>query len=87
MSFTAIPVAETSEAAFQEALVAAAKDYDRTPEMLAERMLARGTPFGTPEKIRSRLAKLEILGISRLYLQARTTDPAELEARIAPYLP
>lgn len=86
LSFTGTPVAGLTEDSYQKILGAAARNYDRTPEALAERLGARGVPFGTPDRIRSRLAELEALGITRLYLQAGTTDPEELEAVVGPYL-
>lgn len=87
LTFTAVPVAGTDEASYRSALEEAAKEYDRTPQALEERFLARGVPFGTPDRIRRRLAELAALGITRLYLQAGTTDPTELEAKLSPYLP
>jgi hypothetical protein len=33
------------------------------------------------------MGKLADLGISRIYLQCATTDPAELEELVTPYLP
>lgn len=86
LSFTGIPIAGGSESAYQKSLAAAAKNYDRTPEALEERLGARRVPFGTPDRIRSRLVELDSLGITRLYLQAGTTDTGELEAVVAPYL-
>jgi alkanesulfonate monooxygenase SsuD/methylene tetrahydromethanopterin reductase-like flavin-dependent oxidoreductase (luciferase family) len=87
LSFTALPVAGANEETYQSALTKAASEYDRTPEVLAERLAARGVPFGTPERINARLQELEELGISRLYLQAPTTEPNELEELVGPYLP
>ena len=60
------------------------RTIDRTPEVLEERLVARGVPFGTPERIQSRLAELEALGITRLYLQAGTTDPGRTGSQDPP---
>lgn len=87
LSFTAVPIAGIDNATYQTALAAAAEESDRTPEVLEERLTARGVPFGTPDRIQTRLAELAALGITRLYLQAGTTDPSELEAKIRPFLP
>jgi alkanesulfonate monooxygenase SsuD/methylene tetrahydromethanopterin reductase-like flavin-dependent oxidoreductase (luciferase family) len=86
LSFVASPVAGVDEATYRRVLEEAAANSDREPDVLEERLEARGTPFGTPERIKARLAELEALGISRLYLQAGTTNLDELETRIRPYL-
>ena len=86
LSFVATPIAGVDAPTYRQVLAAAATEYDREPDVLEERLTARGTPFGTPGRIRTRLDQLEGLGISRLYLQAGTTDLEELETRIRPYL-
>ena len=86
LSFVATPVAGVDEPTYRGVLEAAASDFDREPEVLEARLAARGTPFGTPERVRARLEELEELGITRLYLQAGTTDLDELETRVRPYL-
>jgi alkanesulfonate monooxygenase SsuD/methylene tetrahydromethanopterin reductase-like flavin-dependent oxidoreductase (luciferase family) len=86
LSFVASPVAGVDEPTYRRVLEEAATEYKREPEVLEERLTARGTPFGTPDRIKARLDQLEELGISRLYLQAGTTDLQELEMRIRPYL-
>jgi alkanesulfonate monooxygenase SsuD/methylene tetrahydromethanopterin reductase-like flavin-dependent oxidoreductase (luciferase family) len=86
LSFVASPVAGVDEATYRRVLEEAAANSNREPDALEERLEARGTPFGTPERIKARLAELEALGISRLYLQAGTTNLDELETRIRPYL-
>jgi alkanesulfonate monooxygenase SsuD/methylene tetrahydromethanopterin reductase-like flavin-dependent oxidoreductase (luciferase family) len=86
LSFVALPIAGRDEASYRQVLETAAADYQRQPEVLEQRLEARGTPFGTPDRVRARMAELEALGIERLYLQAGTTDLEELETRIRPYL-
>lgn len=86
LSFVATPIAGVDEPTYRRVLEAAAVEYEREPEVLEERLQARGTPFGTPERIQARLLELEGLGITRLYLQAGTTDLDELETTIRPYL-
>lgn len=86
LSFVATPIAGVDEPTYRRVLEAAAVEYDREPQALEERLAARGTPFGTPDRIKDRFLELESLGISRLYLQAGTTDLVQLEARIRPYL-
>jgi alkanesulfonate monooxygenase SsuD/methylene tetrahydromethanopterin reductase-like flavin-dependent oxidoreductase (luciferase family) len=86
LSFVATPIAGVDDPIYRRVLEAAATEYKREPEVLEERLTARGTPFGTPDRIKARLDQLEQLGISRLYLQAGTTDLEELETRIRPYL-
>ncbi len=86
LSFVATPIAGVDESTYRRVLEAAASDFDREPEVLEERLQARGTPFGTPDRVKTRLDELKGLGISRLYLQAGTTDLQELETRIRPYL-
>jgi len=86
LSFTCLPVAGEDDAAYRRALEKTAREYDRTPSVTEERLAARGVPFGTPTRIKARLDELEALGITRLYLQAGTNDPAELEPVVAPYL-
>jgi alkanesulfonate monooxygenase SsuD/methylene tetrahydromethanopterin reductase-like flavin-dependent oxidoreductase (luciferase family) len=86
LSFTAVPVAGFDDSSYQAARARAAAEYNRTPEVLEDRLMARGAPFGTAARVRERLDELEELGIYRLYLQAGTTDPEELERQIGPYL-
>jgi alkanesulfonate monooxygenase SsuD/methylene tetrahydromethanopterin reductase-like flavin-dependent oxidoreductase (luciferase family) len=86
LSFVALPIAGRDELSYRQVLATAAADYQRQPEVLEQRLEARGTPFGTPDRVRARMAELEALGIERLYLQAGTTDLEELETRIRPYL-
>jgi alkanesulfonate monooxygenase SsuD/methylene tetrahydromethanopterin reductase-like flavin-dependent oxidoreductase (luciferase family) len=86
LSFTAVPVAGLDDESYAVALRAAAVEYNRTPEILEERLAARGVPFGTPDSVRKRIAELSQLGISRLYLQAGTTEPGELDRLVSPYL-
>lgn len=86
LSFVATPIAGVDEPTYRRVLEAAAVEHEREPELLEERLQARGTPFGTPDRIKSRFLELEGLGISRLYLQAGTTDLEALETRIRPYL-
>jgi alkanesulfonate monooxygenase SsuD/methylene tetrahydromethanopterin reductase-like flavin-dependent oxidoreductase (luciferase family) len=86
LSFVASPVAGVDEPTYRRVLEEAAIHFDREPDVLEERLEARGTPFGTPDRINSRLGELEALGITRLYLQAGTTDLDEIETRIRPYL-
>ena len=86
LSFVATPIAGVDQPTYRRVLEAAAVEYDREPGTLEERLTARGTPFGTPDRIKDRFLELEALGISRLYLQAGTTDLDELETRIRPYL-
>ncbi|HJU82415.1 MAG TPA: LLM class flavin-dependent oxidoreductase [Acidimicrobiia bacterium] len=86
LSFVATPIAGLDEPTYRQVLEAVALEYDREPEALEERLAARRTPFGTPDRIKDRFLELEALGISRLYLQAGTTDLDELETRIRPYL-
>ncbi|MGH9897059.1 MAG: LLM class flavin-dependent oxidoreductase, partial [bacterium] len=86
LSFVANPIAGIDEPTYRGVLEAAAADFGREPDALEERLEARGTPFGTPDRVKTRLAELEAVGISRLYLQAGTTNLEELETRIRPYL-
>jgi alkanesulfonate monooxygenase SsuD/methylene tetrahydromethanopterin reductase-like flavin-dependent oxidoreductase (luciferase family) len=86
LSFVATPIAGVDEPNYRRVLEAAATEYEREPGVLEQRLSARGTPFGTPERIKARFGELEELGISRLYLQAGTTDLDELETRVRPYL-
>lgn len=86
LSFVASPVAGVDEATYRHVLDEAATTFEREPDVLEERLEARGAPFGTPDRIKARLGELEDLGISRLYLQAGTTNLEELEKRIRPYL-
>jgi alkanesulfonate monooxygenase SsuD/methylene tetrahydromethanopterin reductase-like flavin-dependent oxidoreductase (luciferase family) len=86
LSFVATPVAGADEPTYRRVLEEAATNFDREPDVLEERLEARGTPFGTPDRIKARLGELEALGITRLYLQAGTTDLEALETRIRPYL-
>jgi alkanesulfonate monooxygenase SsuD/methylene tetrahydromethanopterin reductase-like flavin-dependent oxidoreductase (luciferase family) len=86
LSFVATPIAGVDTPTYRRVLETAGREFDREPEVLEERLAARGTPFGTPDRIKIRFLELEKLGISRLYLQAGTTDLQELEMRIRPYL-
>ena len=84
-SFTSIPVAGTTENGYRARLEEAAREHRREPERLEERLAHRGIPFGTPERLAPRLDELRQQGVSRLYLQTGTTEPAKLEALVAPF--
>lgn len=86
LSFTCLPVAGPDEDSYRDALRETATEYKRAPDELEQRLAARGVPFGTPDRIKTRLAELEQLGITRLYLQAATNDPVELAPIVTPYL-
>jgi alkanesulfonate monooxygenase SsuD/methylene tetrahydromethanopterin reductase-like flavin-dependent oxidoreductase (luciferase family) len=87
LSFTCIPVAGLDEARYRLMLEKQARLLDRQPDQLEGRLAYRGIPHGDRDQVREQLGRLAELGISRLYLQCGSTDPAELEEMVAPYLP
>jgi alkanesulfonate monooxygenase SsuD/methylene tetrahydromethanopterin reductase-like flavin-dependent oxidoreductase (luciferase family) len=87
LSFTCIPVAGQDEAGYRRILEKQAEALDREPDQLDGRLTYRGIPHGTRDQVLDQVGKLADLGISRIYLQCATTDPAELEELVAPYLP
>lgn len=87
LSFTCIPVAGRDRAEYRKVLERQALSLDRDPDQLEGRLAYRGIPHGDRDQVKVQMGKLADLGISRLYLQCGTTDPAELEAAVAPYLP
>jgi alkanesulfonate monooxygenase SsuD/methylene tetrahydromethanopterin reductase-like flavin-dependent oxidoreductase (luciferase family) len=87
LSFTCIPVAGLGEASYRKALEERASSLNREPDQLEERLAYRGIPHGGRDQVMDQVGRLADLGISRLYLQCGTTDPAELEEMVAPYLP
>ena len=87
LSFTCIPVAGLDEPRYRKMLEKQAGFLDREPDQLEGRLAYRGIPHGDRNRVREQMGKLADLGISRLYLQCGTTDPAELEVSVAPYLP
>ncbi len=87
LSFTCIPVAGLEQAAYRKTLEKQASSLDREPDQLEGRLAYRGIPHGPRDQVMDQMGKLADLGISRLYLQCATTDPAELEEMVAPYLP
>lgn len=86
LSFTATPVAGKDQKTYQKVLSDTAAEYQRQPGELEERLKLREMPIGTPDQIAARLNELAGLGISRIYLQAGTSDVDQLETRIQPYL-
>ena len=86
LSFTGTPAAGTDEESYRRTLAEVASDYGRSADELEDRFRLRGLPVGTPDQIRARFDELSSLGITRLYLQAGTTDLEKLESRISPYL-
>ncbi len=86
LSFTGSPLAGIDQDSYRQTLTEIAEDHGRTTVELEERFRLRGLPIGTPDQIGARLEELSALGITRLYLQAGTTDLEKLEARISPYL-
>ena len=60
---------------------------DREPDQLEGRLTYRGIPHGTRDQVTDQMGKLADLGMSRIYLQCATTEPAQLEELVAPYLP
>jgi alkanesulfonate monooxygenase SsuD/methylene tetrahydromethanopterin reductase-like flavin-dependent oxidoreductase (luciferase family) len=87
LSFTSIPVAGLDEAHYRKMLEKQAGSLHREPDQLEGRLAYRGIPHGDRDQVKEQMGKLADLGISRLYLQCGTTDPAELEEMVAPYLP
>lgn len=87
LSFTCIPVAGLEEGSYRKILETQAASLDREPDQLEGRLAYRGIPHGPRDQVLAQMGKLADLGISRLYLQCATTDPAELEGLVAPYLP
>ena len=61
----------TTEADFRRNLAREAADdpWNSTPEQIEAHHQERGFPFGTAEEAQHRLAELETLGVSRLYVQ------------------
>jgi alkanesulfonate monooxygenase SsuD/methylene tetrahydromethanopterin reductase-like flavin-dependent oxidoreductase (luciferase family) len=86
LSFTCIPVAGLDQAGYRKTLEKQAISLDREPDQLEGRLAHRGIPHGPRDQVMDQMGKLADLGISRLYLQCATTDPAELEELVAPYL-
>ena len=87
LSFTCIPVAGLDRTEYRKVLEKRAASLDRDPDQLEGRLAHRGIPHGDRDQVRVQMGTLADLGISRLYLQCGTTDPAELEGMVAPYLP
>ena len=87
LSFTCIPVAGLDGASYRLMLEKQARMLDREPDQLEGRLAYRGIPHGDRAQVQEQMGKLADLGISRLYLQCGSTDPAELEEMVAPYLP
>lgn len=87
LSFTCIPVAGLDGAGYRKALEKQAGLLDREPDQLEGRLAYRGIPHGDRDQVKDHMTKLADLGITRLYLQCGSTDPAELEEMVAPYLP
>ena len=87
LSFTCIPTGGRDEAAYRKALSKQATRFGREPDELEGRLAHRGIPHGTREQVSDQVSRLADLGITRLYLQCGTTDPAELEELVEPYMP
>ena len=87
LSFTCIPVAGLDQAQYRRMLEKQAELLDREPDHLEGRLAYRGIPHGDRDQVMDQMGKLADLGISHLYLQCGTTDPAELEQMVVPYLP
>jgi alkanesulfonate monooxygenase SsuD/methylene tetrahydromethanopterin reductase-like flavin-dependent oxidoreductase (luciferase family) len=87
ISFTCIPVAGMDKAGYRKTLERQAVALNRDPDQLEGRLALRGIPHGTRDQVREQLGGLSDHGVTRIYLQCHTTDPAELADFVAPYLP
>ena len=87
LSFTCIPVAGPDGPSYRLMLEKQARMLDREPDQLEGRLAYRGIPHGDRAQVQEQMRKLADLGISRLYLQCGSADPAELEEMVGPYLP
>ena len=87
ISFTCIPVGGIDEAGYRKVLEQQAAALNREPDQLEGRLAYRGIPHGHRDLVMDQMVKLADLGISRIYLQCATTEPADLEELVAPYLP
>lgn len=61
--------AAPDEASYRELLDQEATKRDLTPTEFEARMIAEGTPIGTPDRVGETLAALSSVGVSRIYLQ------------------
>ena len=86
ISFTCIPVAGMDEVGFRKTLKQQARALGRDPDHLEGRLALRGIPYGTRDQVLEQMGRLSGHGVTRIYLQCPTTDPAELEDLVVPYL-
>jgi alkanesulfonate monooxygenase SsuD/methylene tetrahydromethanopterin reductase-like flavin-dependent oxidoreductase (luciferase family) len=87
MTFTCIPVGGITEDGYRRTLQQQAALLEREPDQLEGRLTYRGIPHGARDEITDQMGKLADLGVSRIYLQCATTEPAQLEELVTPYLP
>jgi alkanesulfonate monooxygenase SsuD/methylene tetrahydromethanopterin reductase-like flavin-dependent oxidoreductase (luciferase family) len=87
LSFTCIPVAGATEEVYRRVLARQASELKRDASHLEKRLAYRGIPYGPRDQVRGHIDNLTALGISRLYLQCPSTDPAYLEELVAPFMP
>jgi alkanesulfonate monooxygenase SsuD/methylene tetrahydromethanopterin reductase-like flavin-dependent oxidoreductase (luciferase family) len=87
MTFTCIPVGGMTEDDYRKTLKQQAALLEREPDQLEGRLTYRGIPHGARDQIADQMGRLADLGVSRIYLQCATTEPAQLEELVSPYLP